>query len=73
MALSYMPEKRDEVMKYAKLVLDSLEPEKMVYWDELKNFPPDCCYHDKLLCGTALTNYLWAWELFDEIKNSPHR
>ena len=68
MALSYMPEKRDEVMKYAKLVLDSLEPEKMVYWDELKNFPPDCCYHDKLLCGTALANYLWAWELLKKEK-----
>ena len=68
MGLPHMPEKRDEVMKYARLVLDSLEPEKMVYWDELKNFPPDCRYQDKLLCGTALANYLWTYELFRKEK-----
>lgn len=50
-------------MKYAGAVLDLLGVQNMVYLHDLRNFPPDCRYHDRLFSGDAVANYLWAWEL----------
>ena len=55
-------------MKYAGAVLDLLGVQNMVYLHDLRNFPPDCRYHDRLFSGDAVANYLWAWELFEKEK-----
>ena len=63
LGLSHMPEKREEVLKYADLVLGKLAPEDMIYKEELHNFPQAWCYQDKTLSGDAISSYLWSYEL----------
>ena len=67
-AVEHLPELREEVLKYADLVLDQLGPQDMIYWVDLHNFPQDCRYQEKLLDGNPFSSYLWAYELREKIK-----
>lgn len=63
MGLQYMPHRKQEIQEVANLVLNSLSPADMTYFEDLHGYPPEQQFLDRFLSGDAIANWLWAWEL----------
>lgn len=61
--LPYMPERREEIIRLARLVVNSLGPDDLTYCDELRHHPDSRLFIERLFSGDAISNWLWTWEL----------
>lgn len=71
MAEKYLPEQRDEIRVATHNVLSKLGPRDCTYYEDAENFPPEMRFKTRFLSGDSITNWLWAYELYQALNCFP--